>query len=84
MPMKKGIENPSNKRLKVLPKAKPPIKRTLLNVADLHRVGFHRAATQYAENAKYNPIIARKTFARLTLSTEKSSKYGKTTPGLIP
>ena len=47
----------------ILPKAKPNIKKIFESIAAFQQVGFKIPKIQKEANAKYNPIMALKTFA---------------------
>ena len=73
-PIKKYIDGtPSNIRLNNRPIAKPPMKKILLNVAEIQNLGFIIPIIHIADIPKYNPIIALKMFVKLIVSTLRST-----------
>lgn len=77
-PHKKKIEGiPSNTKLKILPNAKPPIKKIFVKVAANQNFGFAIPNVQIAAIPKYKPIVALKIFVKLMVSTLMSNNPNK-------
>jgi hypothetical protein len=84
-PITKYIDgSPSNPKLSNLPKARPPMKIILVNVAIVQNLGLDMPIIQIEDIPRYNPIIALRIFVIFIVSTLMSNSFDKITFGFIP
>ena len=84
-PVTKYIDgNPSDTKLRNLPKARLPMKKILVNVVIVQNLGLNMPIIHIEDIPRYSPMIALRILVKFIVSTLTSKSFDKNTFGFSP